>query len=154
MCPAWIKGLLSVGLIAIIMGMSDGILHATSVIFANDVVKVLRPQTSEKSLIYCAKGGIAALSCVALALASLSGDTIGLIWSMHSLWFPIVVVPLYAGFYGFVAEKESFMVSMIVAIPIVAFGYYVKLEPTTIFVAGVLGSIIGFFGSHILIQGS
>ena len=70
MCPDFLKALVSVGLIAIIMGMSDGILHSCSVIFANDIVKVLRPKTSDKTLIYSAKFAIILMCTSAFLLIS------------------------------------------------------------------------------------
>jgi|GEM_PF-6717997 len=151
-CPLALRIVLSVSLIAIIMGMSDGFLHACSVIFANDVVKVLRPETSEKALLGCAKVAIVALCSAAFFFASFSGSIINIILGADSIWAPIILVPLCAGFSGFASDKRSFFASTALAGIAIIVGYCSGLSSIAVLITALLASFIGFFGAQVVIK--
>jgi Na+/proline symporter/signal transduction histidine kinase len=151
LAPPVLKGLISTGLIAIIMGNSDGILHAISAIFANDVVKVLYPNTTEAQLLFSARISIVIFCCAALGLTLLSQSNVfSIIYAMYSFWHPIILIPLCAGILGFRTSHKTFSISCYTAIFMVLAGYWLKLFPAMIVLLGVTASAVGFFGSHFI----
>jgi signal transduction histidine kinase len=152
LAPMALRGIFSVCLIAIIMGMSDGILHATSTIVANDVVKVLFPDTTDEWLIKAARISIVVFSGIAMGFTFFSESILSMVYVMYSFWHPIIMVPLCAGFLGFKAKNKEFIASTIAAACAVSYGYYLELFPPVVLISGIIASFISFFAAHFMVK--
>lgn len=147
--PVGIKGLMVAGTIAIIMGLAEAWLNATSVIIVNDLVKVLVPEISNKKQLIALRATIIILSISAVIIASYTKNIIDVISLAHNLWEPLVLVPFVSGFLGFRTSSTSFTASIMLAM---VFTFLTKLitgELAALSLGmGILGSAIGFFGTH------
>ena len=128
LAPMALRGIFSVCLIAIIMGMSDGILHATSTIVANDVVKVLFPDTTDEWLIKIARISIVVFSGIAMGFTFFSESILSMVYVMYSFgllsfWFR------FAQVFRFKSKTRTFIASTISAAMVVSYTVYLELFP-------------------------
>lgn len=147
--PVGIKGLMVAGTIAVIMGLAEAWLNATSVIIVNDIVKILFPYISDRKQLVALRISVVLLSVIAVTIAHFSNNVIHVILLVDNLWIPLVLVPLVSGFLGFRTSSRSFLTSVVMAL---IFTIVSKLLTGGFSVMslclGIIGSAIGLFGTH------
>ncbi|MDJ1258069.1 MAG: sodium:solute symporter family protein, partial [Candidatus Midichloria sp.] len=143
-----IKGLVIIGLLAVIMSTADSWLNTTSVLITHDIISKFIDLHERQSLIVarCSTFIIAILAI----LLSLSGKgVIELEWLGGNFWGPIIIIPLSAGFLRFRTNSKSFMASVVLAITFTCVSGYIVGDFATIsLMCGMIGSAIGLFGMH------
>ncbi|WP_039454624.1 sodium:solute symporter family transporter [Candidatus Jidaibacter acanthamoebae] len=147
--PPVLKGIMVSGLMAIIMSVAEAKINATAIILVNDVLKVLRPKSSNTTLLLSLKFTTTILSISSLALIKLSSNILALIWLVSNFWEPLISIPTIAGFLGFRSNSKSFIASVIIAITFTLLGRIIAGEFAIISITlGDIGSAIGLFGMH------
>jgi Na+/proline symporter/signal transduction histidine kinase len=151
--PIGITGLLITGVLAALMSTADSWLNTASVLCAHDVAKTLFPKLTDKQELLIARIAVGVISMISMCIAFAEKSLMGIIWMADNFWFPVVLIPLAAGFLKFKTNNRSFIVSAIFAISGVLIGRYVTGEFATIsLLIGAISSAVGLFGAH-YIQG-
>lgn len=143
-----IKGLVIVGLLAVIMSTADSWLNTTSVLIAHDIIKKFIPLTEKQALII-ARFSTFIVSTLAILLSLSERGVMELEWLAGNFWEPLIAVPLTAGFLKFRTNSKSFIASVILAITFTCISGYIIGDFATIsLMCGMVGSAIGLFGMH------
>lgn len=149
--PTGIKGLVVAGLLAAIMSTADSFLNSASVMFAHNIMKPIFPNISARTELSLAKLATIFFSLLALIIAFTGESLAKIMWVAENFWTPFIVIPLVAGFLKFYTNSTSFKVSLFFALAGVMIGGYIAGEFGRISgFFGLMGSTIGFFGSHYL----
>ncbi|MBA8667939.1 sodium:solute symporter family protein, partial [Holosporaceae bacterium 'Namur'] len=147
--PMGLKGIMVSGLMAVIMSMAEAKINATSIILVNDVLKVLRPQMTNRMQLGALRLSTIILSVSSLALIKFSRNILDLVWLVANFWEPIILVPTTAGFLGFKTNSKSFLASVFTALIFtLSTGIIVGDFAIMSWSFGILGSAIGLFGMH------
>ena len=105
-----LKGLIGIGVTALAMSTADSCLNASSVLFANDIMKPLqgpRVSATNAARYFAIIGGI-----FALFLAIKFDDLLVLLLLSGSFYMPIVTVPMLVSVLGFRTSKRVVLMSM------------------------------------------
>ena len=147
--PMGIKGLMVTGLIAIIMSTAEAWINSTSIIIVNDIINNIFPMIKsivQIRLLRVISVGTAFLS-VFIALSNY--PILEIIWFLNSLWYPLVLTTLSAGFLGFKTNNASFVSSSVFSMLFVIISALIGDNSSMFNIAyGLIGSAIGFFGMH------
>lgn len=125
--PMGLKGLAIAGMLSVIMSTADSYLNAASVAFVHDFIKPLANKTLKNKtellltrLCTVIVGGLAILAAVAFE------NIVDIILEFLNVWGPVIVVPLYAGIFGFKGTKTGFKAAIIgAAVTFFAWKYFV-----------------------------
>ncbi|RZI45975.1 sodium:solute symporter family protein [Rickettsiales endosymbiont of Peranema trichophorum] len=146
-----IKGLMIVGMIAVMMSTADSFLNTASILCAHNVGKGLYPGMNDEHQLSLARFSACVIAGMAIVIATSRSGIVELLWWIRNFWEPIILVPMIAGFLSFRTHPNSFRVSCCTAIMFVYVGSYIDGKLATVsIVLGIVGSAIGFFGAHYL----
>lgn len=147
--PIGVKGLMIAGLLAIIMSTAEAWINSISVTLVNDVMKILIPNikiSTQLVLLRCF-GVIISFLSIFIAMSGL--PFLEIIWIIKAIWYPIILVPICAGFLEFKTNCKTFTASVILSMIFVCIGGLFTREFGTINMCfGLFGSTLGFFGMH------
>lgn len=147
--PVGLKGLMVAGVIAVIMGLAEAWLNATSAIIVNDIVKVLWPAISNAKQLIALRVSVIALSVVSVTTAFLNNSIIKVIVMVDNFWIPLILIPITSGFLGFRTSSKSFVGSVMLALVFIVVGRIITGGFTTVSLSlGILGSALGLFAMH------
>jgi Na+/proline symporter len=147
--PIGITGLLITGILAAIMSTADSWLNTTSVLCAHDIAKGLFPRLTNKQELLIARFSVLIISGLSATLALANPSLMGLLWMAGNFWFPIVMIPMAAGFLRFQTNQQSFIASTTCGALGIILGRYITGEFAIIsLLLGAIGSIIGLLGMH------
>lgn len=146
-----LKGVFIIGIIAVIMSTADSYLNNTGIVIARDIIKRKWTKIPAKAEVMWARIFTLLTGVAAIVLVLFNNEILTLIWISLSFYFPLVLIPLSAGFLKFRTNSSSFIASVILAIFATLLG--AKIQGSfnvlaTIF--GITGSMIGLFGMHYL----
>jgi Na+/proline symporter len=145
--PIGLKGVVIVGLFAIIMSTSDSYLNAASVIITKDFIKVLFPNLTDKQELRILRVFIIIISLIPLLLVS--NNLFENIWLSRTFGIHMLIIPLFAGLYDFQAKKHSFISGVLVGFLFATVSVFYFPEYTMLYVlTAQIGVAIGFFGCH------
>ncbi len=149
--PVGIKGLLVVGLLAVIMSTTDSWLNTGSILCAHDIVGKLFPKFARKRELLIARIFIIILAGIASYFAFFNPHImLEYYWLTGIFISPIFLIPLIAGFLKLRTSSKTFFFSIFTAILGVLYGRYVSGEYSTIAtMLGVIGNVIGFTAAHL-----
>lgn len=143
-----LRGLLGVGIMALAMSTADSCLNASSVLFANDIVKPLTGNTAGS--IKVARLFSFFIGFAALVLALHSSDLLSLVLRSGSFYMPIFTVPMLLAVLGFRSTKRAVLLGMAAGFMTVILWSIFK-ENTTSIAPGMLANLIGLIGTHYLL---
>ena len=144
-----LRGLLGVGIVALAMSTADSVLNASSVLFANDVVKPLADK--DKGTVITARVFSWFMGLAALVLALRSKDILNLILACNSFYMPIVTVPMLMAVLGFRSTTRAVLIGM-AAGGITVILWSIMGRNTASIVPGMLANLVGLVGSHYLLM--
>ncbi len=144
-----LRGLLGVGILALAMSTADSVLNASSVIFANDLVKPLAGQDMGKVITARIASVFMGLAAVVLALHST--DLLKLSLLSGSFYMPIVTVPLLMAVLGFRSTTRAVLIGM-AAGGMTVFVWSIFLDNADSIAPGILANLLGLMGSHYLLR--
>ncbi|WP_339040666.1 sodium:solute symporter family protein [Candidatus Lariskella endosymbiont of Hedychridium roseum] len=144
-----LKGLLVSGILAIIMSSADSWLNTAGVLCAHDIVKRIFPKLTDSNELKIARISTCCIGIIAIVIASISEGILELLWFADNFWYPITIIPLAAGFWGFRTNCKSFFVHLVFAVVCVCIGAYLEGSFSTVsLMFGIVGSAVGLFGMH------
>ncbi len=112
--PTFLRGLCVAAIIAIVMSTADSFLNIIGIMASNDVIKPLtRGVIKEKNLLIIAKFVTLFVGVAAIVIALSFKDILDIGLYFANFWFPIAVMPLYAGIFGLRPSGRSFLVSVV-----------------------------------------
>ncbi|HJK87210.1 MAG TPA: hypothetical protein QKA08_05565, partial [Candidatus Megaira endosymbiont of Nemacystus decipiens] len=146
------KGMVVVGVMAMIMSTTDSYINSASILFSHDLCKsfgVIKPKNELlTSRIFSVFIGV-----VAFILALQSKTILELGMMVWSFYIPIVTVPLLAAILGFRTTGTSFMASTFGGLVAVLFWrIYCMDTGVDSVIPGMLANVIFFFGTHYLLE--
>ena len=145
--PIGLKGVMIVGLFAIIMSTSDSYLNAASVVITKDFIKVLFPNLTDKQELKILRVFILIISLAPLFL--LSNNLFENIRLFKTFGIQMLIIPLFAGLYDFQAKKHSFISGVLMGFLFAVVSVFYFPEYTMLYVlTAQIGVAIGFFGCH------
>jgi len=142
------RGIISVGIMAMIMSTADSVINSMSVIIAHDVCKPLGFKWSQNELWVARITAI--FSSIAAVIFAIKVDSIfKLVLSFTGLYLPVVSIPFMITALGFRSSEKSMLVSMIgtVLIMLTVRAFFAKSIIDS-FVLGVISSVTLLFGTH------
>ena len=140
--PAGLVGLCLAGLMAVMMSTASVALLISGTTIANDLIKVARPQTSEKKLLLWAKVVIVLVGALGIIFALVMRGIFDILLLAFAVYVSAVFIPAMAAFFWRKATRQGAVVSSIVSTIVCVVLYAVKqfveipwLEPIVISLA-------------------
>lgn len=147
--PVGVIGLSISAVFAIIMSSANSWLNSGATIIANDVIRSFLPNMTDKQGLLYARLATIGITILSILLAIIGGSIIKILWFTDSFWFPVMLVPLAAGMFGFRSTGKTFAVSAISAIVAVNIVALIMGEYNTLSITlGILTSFVTYFGFH------
>ena len=143
-----LKGLMIIGIAAMAMSTADSRINAASVLFANDIGKILNIRINELVLSRLFSLGLGA---AAIYLALSKTDLLSIVMTSASFYLPIVTVPLLLAIFGFRSTKKPVLIAMIAGFSVVLVGNFFEINADVIIIA-MLVNLVTFIGSHYLLK--
>jgi len=149
--PVGLQGLMIAGLIAIFISKAESDISAASTIVVNDILKNISNKLNGKQQLAALRITIIFLSCISLIGLSYNKNLLDIILFVKNFWEPIILIPITCAFLGFRTNQSTFIANTIFALVFLIIGrIYAGKFATISFSFGMVGSLIGFFGSHYL----
>jgi SSS family solute:Na+ symporter len=140
--PVGLVGLCLAGLMAVMMSTASVALLISGTTIANDVIKVARPQTSEKKLLLWAKIVIVLVGALGIVFALMMRGIFDILLLAFAVYVSAVFIPAMAAFFWKKATRQGAVVSSIVSTFVCVALYAIKqfieipwLEPIVISLA-------------------
>lgn len=143
-----LKGLVLIGIAAMAMSTADSRINATSVLFANDIGKVLNIKVNELVL---SRLFALALGIFAIYVSLSKSDLLKMVMSSLGFYMAVVNVPLLLAIFGFRSTKKPVLIAMITGLSVVLIGNFFEIN-ANIIIIGMLFNLITFIGSHYLLK--
>jgi Na+/proline symporter/signal transduction histidine kinase len=144
-----LKGLIIVGLLAVIQSSADSWINTSSSIIAKDIIKPFLNKPSDKQLVLIAKLSSLFIAVCAVTIALISKQILELIWLVNNFNFPVLFVPLLLALRRVKTTEFTFIFSTAVALIFVLIGrYYTGEFDIESSMIGVFGSGLGFYIAH------
>jgi len=144
------KGLLIVGIMAMIMSTADSYINTSSVLFSYDFCSSLGLKLSEQKELLLARISSIFIGISALMLSLFSHNLLEVILSAYSFYMPIVSVPLILAIFGFRSSSKAVLIGMLVGfITVLSFKLFFETDSM---IPGMLANLIFFIGSHYVLR--
>ena len=144
-----LKGLIIVGLLAVIQSSADSWINTSSSIIAKDIIKPFLNKPSDKLLVLIVKLSSLLVAICAVTIALISKQILELIWLVNNFNFPVLFIPLLLALKRIKTTEFTFIFSTAVALIFVLIGrYYTGEFDIESSMIGVFGSGLGFFIAH------
>lgn len=140
-----LKGLLVIGIIAMIMSTADSCINAGSVMMSHDICRVLGIIEPKNELLLSRISAVI-IGAFALVLATSFENLFDLFLLGYSFYMPIVTVPFTMAILGFRSSSKSVMIGMIAALTIVIVFYFLKIADSLI--PAMIANAVFLLGSH------
>lgn len=124
--PSGVRGLVAGGLIAALMSSLSSVFNSCSTLFTIDIYKKLKPNTSEKKLVFVGR--------VATAVVVITGI----------LWIPLIKVVSNGGLYTYLQSVQAYIAPPIAAV------FLLGLFWSRINSSGALAALIGGFSAGMI----
>lgn len=149
--PVGVVGFAISAVFAIIMSSANSWLNSGATIIANDVIRVFRPNMTDKQGLLYARLATVGITIVSIMIAVKGASIMDVLWFTDGFWFPVMLVPIAAGMFGIRTRGSTFAFSAISAIIVVNSIAFIQLKYTTLGIAaGIITSLVTFFGYHYL----
>lgn len=145
------KGLVAVGIMAMIMSSADSMINSVSIIFAHDVCKPLGFKWAKNELLV-ARFTAVIVGFTSMFFALRIDSVFELILSFAGLYLPMVSIPFIFAIFGFRSSEKSVLFAMTGSLMTI-FLWKVVFSESAIdsFIPGILTSIFFLFGTHYLL---
>ena len=114
--PHCIKGLVVVGIMAVIMSTIDSVLNTTSVLFSRNVVKILLPTISEGCEVLLMKCSTVVIGLFSMVVALYNKELFDSIMLAGAIWMMFIAVPLMMCILRWRVSKKEFFAHILLAI--------------------------------------
>jgi len=136
------RGLILVGIMAMILSTVDSFINSTSVLLVHDFFKPLKLITEKQELI-AARIASVVIGCMALALSLKDNSLLELIILTNSFYMPVVTVAFILAIFGFRPKEKSVLVGMSAGIiGVVIWDYILQIKSANSVPLGMLCNIV------------
>ncbi len=111
--PAGMLGLVLAGIFGIIMSSQDSCLHSASVAFSIDIYQLIKPDSSDETLLKYSQYAVGVIGIIAIIFALLVPGLVQALLIVYTMWAPTVVAPLVIGLLWKGAPKASGLASIV-----------------------------------------
>lgn len=145
-----LRGLLLVGVMAMLMSTADSYINSASVLFAHDFCVPLNIKWAKNNELLLTKLSALMLGSGALLIAINAKNLFEIIVTMASFYMPIVTVPIFLTILGFISSKRTYIAGVSTGIFLTIFGKIVELPmPGTVYtVIAILMVAVVMFSFH------
>lgn len=142
------KGILSIGIMAMIMSSADSAINSMSIIFAHDLCKSLGFKYVKNELLVARLAAIIS-GIGAMIIALKIGSIFDLMLSFAGLYLPVVSLPFIFAIFGFRSSEKSVLSAAGGSlITILLWKTFFAKSAIDSFIPGILASIFFLFGVH------
>ncbi len=146
------KGLLAIGIMAMVMSTADSSINAGAVVATNDLVQ---PYLKPKNPLLLTRLFAVLIGSLGLLLTFCIQDLLQLILLTGSLYMPIITVPFLLAIFGFRSTTRPVLIGMGAGFMVVCL-FLVVLGPQKYgeirLASGMLANMLTFIGSHYLLK--
>ncbi len=149
--PVGVVGLAISAVFAIIMSSANSWLNSGATIIANDVMRAIKPNMSDKQGLFYARVATLGITIVSIIIALVGSSIMDVLWFTDGFWFPVMLIPIAAGMFGLRTNSSTFAVSAIASILVVNITAFIQGKYGTLGISlGILTSLVTFLGYHYL----
>jgi len=141
------KGIMAVGIMAIMMSTADSCINTASVMFANDILKPLGVKVNYLKAAHFS--GII-VGILAVGISTLKKSLVSLVLLSATLYMPIVVMPLLLAILGFRTSKRVVLIAMLGGV-LTGLGCELFVTSVSSAVPGMLANLVLLFAGHYLL---
>ena len=110
------KSFLAIGIIAITMSLVDSNLNTGSISFVRDLMRnTFFPNMSDKTELRLMRFATVIIGAGGYYFATRFNDLLEIVFIANNFWMPMVVVPLYFGFYGLKVSGKVFILASVLS---------------------------------------
>lgn len=109
-----LKGLLVIGIIAMLMSTADSYINSASILLAHDFCVPMNIEGAKHNELLLTKLSALILGLFALFLALITNNLLEIIVIMASFYMPLVTVPLFLAIFGFRTSNKSYIFGIFV----------------------------------------
>ncbi|AVP87920.1 Putative Na+/proline symporter [Candidatus Phycorickettsia trachydisci] len=144
------KGIISVGIMAMIMSTADSLINSISIMFAHDLCKPLGFKWANNELLVARIAAV--MSGVIAVFFAIKIDTIfNLILSFAGLYLPVISIPFILAVFGFRSSEKSVLTAMYgTIITIITWKIFFSKSSGDSIMPGIIANLIFLFGTHYL----
>lgn len=147
-----VKGLILVGIMAMVMSTVDSYINATSILVVHDFCKPLKIKLFDNELTN-ARVMSAIIGIVSLLVSMREESLLELLVFTFSLYMPIITVPFIMSVLGFRSTEKSVLIAMLAGFAtIITWDYILKIENINSVPCGLLANLIALMASHYLLK--
>lgn len=140
-----LKGLLSIGVIALAMSTADSALNACAVVIANDIIPPLKIQQGHS--LKTAKWATVLLGFLAVLLTLRVQNLLNILLGSANFYAPIVVVPMLLAVFGFETSRRVVLMAIATGAIVVVICLFM-LKSVNSFFPGMLANLLMLLGAH------
>lgn len=146
-----LKGIILVGIMAMIMSTVDSYINSTSVIVVHDFLKPLKLKIATNELL-SARIVSFLIGIVAIVLSLRDNSLLGLLIISYSFYMPIVTVPFTMAICGFRTSPKSVILGMIAGLTTVLAWDYYEIKIVESVIPGMFANLVILLSSHYLLN--
>jgi len=144
------KGIISIGIMAMIMSTADSLINTISIMFAHDLCGPLGFKWAKNELLVARITAVVS-GIIAILFALKIDSVLNLVLSFAGLYLPVVSIPFTTAILGFRSSEKSVLAAMGGSlITILLLRIFFAKSATDSVIPGVISSIFFLFGIHYL----
>jgi Na+/proline symporter/signal transduction histidine kinase len=146
-----LKGLIVIGIMAMVMSTADSYINSAAVLFAHDVCKPLG-FASEKNELFLSRFFSIMLGSIALAFTFSGASFLNLFLLGYSFYMIVVTIPFIMAILGFRSTTKSVIIGMAAGVfTVLIWSHFGQPEIDSV-LPGMVANMIAFVGSHYLLR--
>ena len=102
-------GMMTAGVLAIVMSTQDSFLNTTSTTIARDVCKQIWPSLTDRHQLLIARASCIVISAMAVTIIFLKDNILDLLWFISNFWDPLISMPFLVAMMGMRIKKKLFI---------------------------------------------
>ncbi len=110
--PNGLKGLIIIGMLAVIMSTADSFLNVSSVSLVNDILKpIMKNKLSDKRELFILRLTTAVVGIFSTVSVLYFSNIFEIYFAFLNFWVPVMVVPIYAAIFNSDVNKRDFVIA-------------------------------------------
>jgi Na+/proline symporter/signal transduction histidine kinase len=147
--PVGVVGFAISAIFAIIMSSANSWLNSGATIVANDLMRALKPNMTDKQGLLYARLATVTITVLSILIAMKGASIMQILWFSDGFWFPVMLIPIIAGMFGLKTRGSTFAFSAVSSVIVVNIVAFIMGDYNTLSVSmGIITSLITFFGYH------
>ncbi|WPY01082.1 Solute carrier and signal transduction histidine kinase domain protein [Candidatus Trichorickettsia mobilis] len=149
-----IRGLIIIGVTAMIMSTADSYINSSSILASHDIYAVFYQKITKKNELLFSKGMSFFIGILSIILAMTTTDMLSLMLLANNFYIPVVTVPLLFTVYGFRSSTKSVLIGMGAGSVTVIIWRIFFMDSTGIdsIVPGTLANVLFLLSTHYLLD--